>query len=533
MVLRRSVQFLSFACFLVLVGFTVSPPVLPVPVDLFLRLDPAVFLSTLIATRGVIPSMLAAAALLGLTAIFGRFFCSMVCPLGATIAAADRIVRTFAFKPRIRTGYLRVAKYFVLGFMAGASLLGVTFAFLLAPIPIAERLYGLIAQPLVSWMLNEGLHLVRPLAERIGAGEIAYAGISLRTFSFQWLTLVFFAVLLMSSLLAPRFWCRYLCPAGAVLAIASLKPFRRRVVGKGCTSCGLCSRKCPMDAIGDDPRATRHSECIRCRGCTEICPAGAVSFSSGYRDGQEGKAVSLDRRFIVLSGGSGMAAALLALTGLKGLAAAGREVKQGGLVRPPAAVPEKEFLARCTGCGACMKVCPTNTLQPAGPASDFAGFLSPEIRPRKGPCEPTCTACGQVCPTGALRPLSGEEKRYAKVGTAVIDRTRCIAWKDSSACLVCFEVCPYGAVDLDRVEGSLVAVPSVEKKRCNGCGFCENNCPIPGKSAVTVGPQDALRLSSGSYRQKSRELGLFIEPKSVREEGKSDRKKELPPGFTE
>jgi MauM/NapG family ferredoxin protein len=532
MVFRRSVQLFSFACFLVLLGFTAFPLVLPVPVDLFLRLDPAVFVSTLIATRGVIPSMLAAGALLGLTVVFGRFFCSMVCPLGATIAAADRLVRIMPFQRCIRIRSLRVMKYFLLGFMAGASLLGVTFAFLLAPIPFAERLYGLIAQPLVSRALNGGLHLIRPLAEKIGAEGLAYADFSLRAFSYQWLTLAFFAFLLMGSLLAPRFWCRYLCPAGAILAVASLRPFRRRRVGEGCTSCGLCSRKCPMDAIGEDPTATRHSECIQCRGCAEVCPAGAVGFSTVNRNEQEERPVSLNRRFIVVSGLSGAAAGLLALTGMKGFAAAGRDGKHGS-VRPPAAVPEQEFLARCTGCGACMKVCPTNTLQPAGPASGLAGFMSPELRPRRGPCEPTCTACGQVCPTGALRPLAAEEKRYAKMGTASIDRTRCIAWKDGSACLVCFEVCPYGAVDLGRAGGSQTAVPSVDRKKCNGCGFCENYCPIPGEAAIRVGPQDALRLSSGSYRLKGRELGLSIEPGPGTEEGKGDFGKGLPPGFTE
>jgi ferredoxin len=184
-----------------------------------------------------------------------------------------------------------------------------------------------------------------------------------------------------------------------------------------------------------------------------------------------------------------------------------------------------------------MKTCPTNTLQPAGTAAGLAGMMTPVMVPRRGPCDPTCSACGHVCPTRAIRPLDLNEKRYAKVGTAFISRRKCIAWEFGRACLVCAEVCPYGAIDLRRVSGQEVAVPFVEESKCSGCGFCEYYCPAQATSAIVVEPMDALRLDEGSYRDRARQLGLSIEqkPKAAAGPGEPPAPPSgtLPPGFTD
>jgi MauM/NapG family ferredoxin protein len=534
--LRRLCQLISLACFLILLWYAAFPLVLPVPPDLFLNMDPLVFFTTLIAVRGLVPPLLLAAVILGFTVIFGRFFCSMVCPLGTTIDITDRMVRPAPFSRRVRSKSWKIVKYLVLSFVVCAALLKVSFAFLVAPIPLVTRLYGLVLYPVISLAADAGLNLIRPFAERIGAERIAYAEFLHQGFALRWLMAVLAGSIIACGILAPRFWCRYLCPAGAIFAIASRRPRWRRRVSPDCTSCGACRKKCPMDAIADDPRVTEHSECILCRTCAGVCPAGAVSFSfSGHENPRKTGLFSAHRRAFIFSGLSGAAAAFFTLSGMKGLSR-DRENKTS-LLRPPGAVPEDGFLARCVGCGGCMKTCPTNVLQPAGLSAGVAGILSPVMVPRIGPCEPSCNACGQVCPTWAIRPLPLDEKRYAKVGTASIDRQRCIAWKDGKACLVCDEVCPYGAVDLQRVKGISVAVPFVGEGRCNGCGFCENYCPVPGKAAIVVGSSGALRLEEGSYREKSRAIGLSIEPRKEQAPGpeQPDGKKagQLPPGFTE
>jgi formate hydrogenlyase subunit 6/NADH:ubiquinone oxidoreductase subunit I len=184
-----------------------------------------------------------------------------------------------------------------------------------------------------------------------------------------------------------------------------------------------------------------------------------------------------------------------------------------------------------------MKACPTNTLQPAGLAAGFGAVFTPVMVPRRGPCDTTCNACGQVCPTGAIRGLDLDEKRHAKVGTAQILRHRCIAWESGKACLVCDEVCPYGAISLQRTPDIPVAVPVVDERRCNGCGFCEHFCPVSPGAAIVVDPMDALRLEDGSYRSRSRELGFTFEEKKQGNAGMGEQSVipdgGLPPGFSD
>ena len=295
-----------------------------------------------------------------------------------------------------------------------------------------------------------------------------------------------------------------------------------------------------MDAIAENPHATDFAECIVCRRCSDICPEDAVRFTSNKGDmAQRVIRFSANRRALIGSALSGLLAALIVRSGLKGMACEGGpgRVMDSMLIRPPGAVPECFFLDKCVGCGECMKACPTNTLQPSGMAAGLAGFFSPVVIPRRGQCDPTCNACGHVCPTEAIRPLSMEEKRYAKIGTASIMRQRCIAWEYGRPCLICDEVCPYGAISLQQVSGLEVGVPYVEESRCNGCGFCEYYCPVQAKAAIVVEPMDAIRLDKGSYRDKGKQMGLAIEPKQQGKPESPEKPKEpedaLPPGFTE
>lgn len=177
------------------------------------------------------------------------------------------------------------------------------------------------------------------------------------------------------------------------------------------------------------------------------------------------------------------------------------------MIRPPGAVPESEFLARCIACGACMKACPTRALQPCTIEDGAQRLFTPRLVPRVGACDDKCHLCGHVCPTGAIRALPLEEKKYVKVGTAVIDRHRCLSWQQNKECLVCDEVCPYNAIEarvVDTVKDRY-KVPVVFEDYCTGCGLCEYHCPIADSAAIQVYRFGEKRLSRGEYlsaRQK-------------------------------
>jgi MauM/NapG family ferredoxin protein len=200
----------------------------------------------------------------------------------------------------------------------------------------------------------------------------------------------------------------------------------------------------------------------------------------------------------------GVAAGVLMLPVLKANAL-GKRDNTGRLVRPPGAMPEDLFNARCLACGQCMKVCPTNAIQPCTLDDGLQRLSTPKIVPRIGACEEKCHACGNVCPTDALRKLPYEEKRFAKIGTAVIDKHRCLAWEQNKECLVCDEVCPYHAIDPKFLQTSrgMFKVPVVDADLCMGCGMCEQRCPIFDTAAIVVYKFGENRRTSGAYMSEA------------------------------
>ncbi len=174
---------------------------------------------------------------------------------------------------------------------------------------------------------------------------------------------------------------------------------------------------------------------------------------------------------------------------------AARKLPNPGLIRPPGALAEPDFVARCVRCGECMKVCINNALQPSALEAGVEGIFSPRLVPRLGYCEYNCTLCGQVCPTGAIRPLPLIEKQRTVIGRAVFDHNRCLPWAKGIPCLVCQEHCPTAdkairlrpAVVIDQNGNSVtLQQPYVVDSLCIGCGICENKCPLPDEAAVRV-----------------------------------------------
>ena len=536
---RRIVQISSLTLFLFLLIAAAYSAAYFLPADAFLRLDPLIMGGAFFAARTFSTAFIPVILLLVISVVLGRVFCGYICPMGTTLDASDYLIGAPKGNSQ-NLPNLRPIKYYLAIFLFGAAILGVSLIFIASPLALITRLFGLIFLPVLELFSEEALLLVQPLADKLDWQALVFTQLKTTRFATQFFIMISFILLFASALFSPRFWCRYLCPSGAVMALFSKKPFIGRRVSEECDDCGLCQKACPMAAIPDNPIVTRHEECIVCRTCEDICPVDAIGFSRKKREtGFEQPGFSADRRRFVVSGLAGVGTAAVLLTGLTSVYGKPAEglVAPPWLLRPPGALPEKDFLAECARCGECMTACPTNALQPIWFRAGIMGLFSPAFTPRRGPCDPECVRCGEVCPTDAIRDLPNHERIWAKIGTAVIVRQECLAWEHQKKCLVCDEVCPFDAVELRSEPGNPVGVPHVLENKCPGCGFCEYHCPVQNRSAILIKPMGELRLADGSYKEKAKKQGLELafERKVLRESAYPDydAEKGPAPGFTD
>ncbi len=514
---RRAVQAASLLLFLLLLLFARDGGVLGLPADLYLRLDPLAGVVTHLVCREIVPTLAPVLAVLVLTALCGRLFCGWFCPMGASLDLLGGLARVLTRRlwPLRRTlgtdPLPRTAKYLVLAAVLAAALVGENLDFWASPIPLVTRLYALVLVPLGAEGLVLGIEKGAPLLEAAGATDLLYLQVEAGHFRTALFVLGFWLVLLVLECVRPRFWCRYLCPAGGLLAIvARLAQVRLRRAGT-CVSCGRCAAVCPAGLNPASPIQSHPEtagECLVCLSCVRACRHKSLRLAPGRvrASSLSGSASSPGltlptRRSLCLALAAGPVLSLA--TGIGPLAA--REVP----VRAPGSRPEEDFLARCLRCGACMRACPTSALQPVWFQSGVAGLFSPALDPRTGACLPECARCGEVCPTATILALPLAEKKWARVGIAVLKRDLCLAWAQDKRCMVCKENCPYGAVDVVVQQGHVAPVPVVDEKRCFGCGFCEHHCPKP-VSAIVVESRGALRLAGPGFEKAAKKAGFIL-----------------------
>ena len=330
-----------------------------------------------------------------------------------------------------------------------------------------------------------------------------------------WVVGLIFFGFLVANWYIPRFFCRVVCPLGAFLGILSrFSLWRIDRDPVRCTDCDLCIKNC--EGASDPHADLRKSECFVCLNCIEDCPHDALQFRFLPRKASEITFPAVGRRQMLLAGAFG-----LLFFPMSRLSGGVRKNWSKAVIRPPGSVEEDEFLRRCIKCDQCIRVCPTNVLQPALFESGIEGLWTPIMISKMGWCELNCTLCSQVCPTGAIREISiaeklgngpFESKGPIKTGTAFYNQGRCLPWAMDTECVVCEEVCPVSpkAIFTRNVEiinrwGETLHLkrPYIDPDRCIGCGICEHECPVKDDPAVYV-------TAIGETRSKTRSLLLSL-----------------------
>lgn len=491
---RPVVQALCFSFFTILF-FRISYPLADdVAKNLFFNIDPLILFGLALSGSGILAGLLLSAATVVATAVFGRVFCGWICPMGTVFDWSARGFSETPRKPPYGKGRFTGLKYYILSFFAAGSIFGLTIVLFLDPLVFLLRVFTLTVHPSLVFLENGALNMLRGPLSDMGLMGLATRSHPQPAFAFALFNLILFIAAIGLIRVERRFWCRNICPLGALLSVISRFSLRKRMVNDACISCGKCAKTCPMNAIDDGYKDTSSRECIQCERCATVCPVEAISFGfgsplNGFREH------SPSRRGMIAAAGTGLLAAFAAG------ASTTRHTVHGKRLRPPGAKVEEDFLDACLRCGACMKACPTHGLQPAITSAGFEGFFTPVLTPRIGGCEEKCNDCGRVCPTGAIRNLPLEEKQYAVIGNATIEKNYCIAWEQGKLCLVCDESCPYDAIEFRMVTDDLGTIqrPFVIEDKCVGCGQCEHACPVNGRAAIYVTPINEVRKNAGSY----------------------------------
>ncbi len=505
------------------------------PVRLFFLLDPLVAISNALATGALYKGLLLSLVILIPTMFLGRFFCGWICPMGSLnhflgnlkwhTKRGKNLIQSNRYKP------WQTTKYYILIIVLVAALLGTGIVGWFDPFSLLVRSLGLSILPALNYAGNAifaPLEHARATWIAAPAGVI-HSGLRSSVLSFKqpmFLQGAFLGVLFLSllamNLRVTRFWCRAICPLGALLGVAS----RWSIFGlhkdpATCNSCNRCEMHCQG---GDDPIGGvpwRKAECHMCMNCTDACPHESLKFKF-LRKEPEVVGTSLDRRKAM----TGLAAGALVVPLMRstpGLAKGRNE----HLIRPPGALDETDFLSRCIRCGECMKVCPNNALHPTLTEAGVEGLWSPMLQPAIGYCEPSCVLCSEVCPTGAIWKITAKEKGWVvgveggskpiRLGTAFYDRGRCLPWAMATECIVCEEWCPVSPKAIYVQEAQVIdsqgnvktlKQPRVDPQRCVGCGACEYACPLQEHPAVHV-------TSIGESRSSANQILLTRKSRKV------------------
>ena len=486
------------------------------------------------------------AVLLLLTLIFGRIYCSVICPMGVFQDCVSNLSSRRKGK-KARFSYSKEKKWlrygmlvlFVVTLVAGLNAIAV----LLAP----YSAYGRMVQSLLAPVWQWGNNLLAWVAERQDSYAFVTKEVWLKSLPTLVIAAVTFAVVVILAWKNGRTYCNTICPVGTVLSFFSRFAMFRPMIDKSkCKSCHACEKKCKAACIDVDNHQIDYSRCVDCFDCIDSCRLGALKYRFAWgrsvtstgsvtdthraaspvaepveatvvrqssptmvrqnsptmvrQDSPTTEATDNGRRAFLIGGAAVIGGSLLTSLPLNAEEEIKDKKRDGGFAEIiPKKAPKRKnpitpfgsrsidhFYQHCTACQLCVTVCPNNVLRPS---SRLEHLMQPEMSFEKGYCRPECVKCSEVCPAGAILKITPEEKTDWKVGTASVDYDLCVVNRDGVHCGNCARHCPVGAIKMVKKnpdDEKSLRIPSVNEEKCIGCGACENLCPSRPISAITV-----------------------------------------------
>ena len=439
-------------------------------------------------------------ALVLLTLLFGRIYCSVVCPLGVmqdivSWISGRRKKHKFRFSHSPEKRILRygILALFIVAFIAGIG----SLVALLAP----YSSYGRIAQNIFQPVYILGNNILAWVAERVDSYAFYSREVwmrSLPTFIIATITLVGIGVLAWRN---GRTYCNTICPVGTILNLmARFSWFKVKVDETKCNKCGLCSRSCKSACIDFKNSKIDYSRCVVCGDCIDKCRKKALSYthSSPKKSEETDKANMIDQETVNSARRSFLLGAAIATT--SAVIAQEKKKVDGGLAEiedkqapkrntpltPPGSLSAQNMARHCTACQLCVAECPNDVLRPS---TDIQKLMQPTMSYERGYCRPECNRCSKVCPAGAIKPIKHENKSSIQIGHAVWIKKNCVPITDGKECGNCARHCPAGAITMinsNPKDDTSPKIPAVNTSRCIGCGACENLCPARPFSAIYV-----------------------------------------------
>ena len=438
------------------------------------------------------------AVLLVLTLLFGRVYCSVICPLGVMQDIISWIHGKTKKKNRFRFSYSPAKNWLRYGVLALFIIALIAGLHSLVAIIAPYSAYGRIASNLLAPVYQWGNNFFAWIAERADSYAFYSTEVWIKsgaTFAVAVITFVVIGVLAWKH---GRTWCNTICPVGSVLGFFSrFSVFAPVIDTDKCRNCGLCGKQCKASCINMKEHQIDLTRCVACMDCIDTCKDGAIHYAcrygkkaAGTAPGTNGGVDTGKRAFMVSAAIATTAAAAKAQEmkvdgGLAQISRATKPERQTPLV-PAGSLSLKNFTDHCTACQLCVSVCPNQVLRPS---TSLMNLMQPEMSYERGYCRPECTKCSDVCPAGAIRPITVEEKSSIQIGHAVVCLDNCVVNTDEVSCGNCARHCPAGAISMVRKnpdDPKSLRIPVVNEEMCIGCGACENLCPARPFTAIHV-----------------------------------------------